>query len=112
VVDEQAFGPIYGPGDEEMHSPRRKRITLTPALAMAALGALIAIPALSSSRLYAASPERFTTATVQRGDSLWSLAEKYTADGGNVQETIDQISAANHLAAPTIEAGQKLKIPQ
>jgi LysM repeat protein len=95
-----------------MHTPRRKRMTLTPALAMAALGALIAVPALSSSRLYAASPERFTTATVQRGDSLWSLAAKYTADGGNVQDTIDQITVANHLTAPTIQAGQTLKIPQ
>jgi len=94
-----------------MHSPIRKRITLTPALAMAALGALIAIPALSSSRLYAASPERFTTLTVQRGDSLWAVAEKYTPDGGNVQETIDEISAANHLSGATVITGQKLKIP-
>jgi nucleoid-associated protein YgaU len=100
------------PEMKRMHAPRHKRITLTPALAMAALGALIAIPALSSSRLYAATPERFTTVTVQRGESLWSVAERYTADGANVQDTIDQISAANHLTRPTIEAGQKLSIPR
>ena len=55
-----------------MYSPRRKRITLMPAIALAALGALVAFPALSSSRLYAAGPERFATVAVHRGDTLWS----------------------------------------
>ena len=95
-----------------MNARRHKKITLTPALAMAALGALIAIPALSSSRLYAATPERFTTVTIQRGENLWSVASRYTPEGANVQDTIDQISATNHLTRPTIIAGQKLQIPR
>ena len=95
-----------------MYAPRRKRMTLTPALAMAALGALIAVPALSSSRLYAAGPERFTTVAVQRGDNLWSIAERYTPDGGNVQTTIDQIAATNHLTGANVQPGDHLKIPR
>ena len=95
-----------------MYSPRRKRITLMPAVAMAALSALIAVPELSSSRLYAAGPERFASVTVKAGDSLWAIADTYTPEGGNVQETIDQIMTANHLSGATVIPGEKLKIPR
>jgi predicted Zn-dependent protease len=95
-----------------MYSPRRKRITLMPALALAALGVLVAFPALSSSRLYAAGPERFSTVSVHRGDTLWSLAENRTPAGGNVQDTVDTIIAVNHLDGATVIPGQHLKIPR
>jgi LysM repeat protein len=95
-----------------MYSRRQKRFTLMPAIALAALGVLVAVPALSSSRLYAAGPEHFTTVTVQRGDTLWALAEKGTAQGGNVQDTVDSILAVNHLDGATIVPGQHIKLPR
>jgi len=95
-----------------MYALRRKRASLMPAVALAALGAIVTIPALSSSRLYAAAPERFATVTVQRGDSLWSLAERRTAPGASVQDALDAIVAANHLENATIVPGQQLKIPR
>ncbi len=95
-----------------MYSPKRKRITLMPAVALAALSALIAIPALSQSRLYAASPQHFAKVTVQRGDSLWTIADRYTAADGNVQDTMDEIMSANDLKNSTVIAGEQLKIPR
>jgi predicted Zn-dependent protease len=95
-----------------MYSPKRKRITLMPAVALAALSALIAIPALSQSRLYAASPEHFAKVTVQRGESLWTIADRFTAADGNVQDTMDEISAANNLQTSTVYPGERLKIPR
>lgn len=95
-----------------MYALRRKRASLMPAVALALLGAIVTIPALSSSRLYAAPPERFGTVTVQRGDSLWALAERRTPAGGSVQDTIDTILAANHLDSATIVPGQQIKIPR
>ena len=95
-----------------MYALRRKRASLMPAVALAVLGALVMIPALSSSRFYAAAPERFATLTVQRGDSLWTIAERQTPAGGNVQDTIDTILAANHLDTATIVPGQHIKIPR
>ena len=95
-----------------MFSPKRKKITLMPAIALAALSALVAVPALSQSTLYAASPERFRTATVARGENLWTIADRYTADGENVQATVDTIISVNGLKSATIIAGQRLKIPR
>ncbi len=95
-----------------MHVRRKKRPTLMPAIALAALGALVALPALSQSRLYAAAPERFAHVTVAAGQNLWSIAEKYTPDNGSVQDTVDGIMAANGLDSSTVIAGEHLKIPR
>ena len=95
-----------------MYALRRKRASLMPAVALAVLGAIVTIPALSTSRFYAAAPERFATVTVQPGDSLWAIAERRTPSGGNVQDTIDTILAANHLEGATILPGQHIKIPR
>jgi hypothetical protein len=67
-------------------SLRKRKITLMPAVALAALSALITIPALSQARLYAAAPEHFARITVAAGDDLWSLADRYTPSGQSVQE--------------------------
>ncbi len=95
-----------------MNALRRKRMSLMPALALAALGAIVTIPALSVSRLYAAAPEHFGIVTVQRGETLWGLAEQQTPPGGDVQATIDTIISLNHLDGATIVAGERLKIPR
>lgn len=95
-----------------MYSPKRKRITLMPAVALAALSALVAIPALSQSRLYAAAPEHFAKVTVQHGESLWTIADRFTPADGNVQDTMDDISAANGLTTSIVYPGETLKIPR
>jgi LysM repeat protein len=83
-----------------------------PAVALAALGALVALPALSQTRLYAAAPERFANVTVAPGQNLWAIADRYTSEDGNVQDTVDQIMAANGLSSSTVVAGEHLKIPR
>jgi LysM repeat protein len=83
-----------------------------PAIALAVLGGIVMVPALSTSRFYAGGPERFAVVTVQRGDSLWTLAERGTPSEGNVQETLDAIVAFNHLKSSAIVPGQRIKIPR
>lgn len=95
-----------------MYPPKRKKITLMPAIALATLSAVIAIPAVSQSRLFAASPEHFKVVTIHRGENLWTIADRYTADGQNVQETIDTIMAVNGLTSATVVPGEHLKIPR
>jgi predicted Zn-dependent protease len=95
----------------EMRSPKRKRFTLMPAVALAALSALVTVPVLSSTHLYAAAPQRYTTVVVRPGDSLWSLAAAHTAPGASVQDTIDRISGVNHLDGSMILPGERLSIP-
>ncbi len=91
---------------------RRRRFSLMPAIALAALSLVVAIPTLSSVRLYAASAQRYATVTVRPGDTLWSLAAAHGTAGTDVQETVDRITAENHLHAGALQPGQHLRIPQ
>jgi predicted Zn-dependent protease len=90
----------------------RKRFTLMPAITLAALSLMVTVPALSSMHLYAATAQRYAVITVQPGDTLWSIASAHTNSSGDVQETIDRISATNHLQASTILPGEHLRIPE
>lgn len=91
---------------------RRKRFTLMPAIALAALSLTVALPALSSMRLYAATAQRYATVTVHPGDTLWSIASARAGQSADVQEVVDRITEANHLKAATLQPGQRLRIPE
>lgn len=95
-----------------MYSYKRKRISLMPALALATLSALVAIPALSQARLFAAGPQHSLTHTVRTGENLWTIADRYTAAEASTQETVDAIKEANHLADVKIVPGERLLIPR
>jgi len=82
-----------------------------PVIALAALSLMVAIPTLSSTRLYAAGNPRYATVVVGHGDTLWSIAAAHTNDS-DVQETIDRISEVNHLDGATLQPGQHLQIPE
>jgi nucleoid-associated protein YgaU len=91
---------------------RRKRFTLMPAIALASLSLMVALPTLSSVRLYAAGSQHYATVVVRPGDTLWSIASARTGASGDVQELVDRISDANHLQAATLQPGQRLRIPE
>jgi Tfp pilus assembly protein FimV len=91
---------------------RRKRFTLMPAIALAALGLMVALPTLSGVRLYAATTERYATVAVHPGDTLWAIAAAHSAKGDDVQEMVDRIVDANHLGSGSLQPGQRLRIPQ
>jgi LysM repeat protein len=91
---------------------RRKRFSLMPAIALAGLALMVALPTLSSTRLYAASAPRYVTVTVHPGDTLWSIAAAHVAPSSDLQEMVDRISAVNHLQSGTIQPGERLRIPE
>jgi LysM repeat protein len=95
-----------------MRGTSRKRFTLMPLIAIAGLSLVVTLPALSATQLHAAKPVTYTTVMVKKGDSLWNIAEDRTADGGDVQATVDAIIAVNHLDGASISPGQHLRIPQ
>lgn len=95
-----------------MYSRTSKKVTLMPVIALAVLGLIVALPTLSSNRLYAAGTQSYVNVTVAPGDTLWSIAANISGNGSDVQETIDRISAANHLNTATLHPGQHLRIPQ
>jgi nucleoid-associated protein YgaU len=91
---------------------RRKRFTLMPAIAVAALGLMVALPTLSSVRLYAATAQRYQTVTVRPGDTLWAIAVAHAGKSADVQEVVDRITDVNHLQAGELQPGQHLRIPE
>jgi LysM repeat protein len=90
---------------------RRNRFTLMPAIALAALALMVALPTLSSVHLYAATAQRYASVTVQPGDTLWSIAAAHARSNADVQELVDRITDANHLGGGTIQPGEHLKVP-
>ena len=95
-----------------MYGTRRKKFTLMPLIALAALSLAVTVPALSATTLHAGAVTRYATVTVKPGDSLWMLAEVRTAPGGDVQARIDQIVAANHLGSAALVPGQRIRVPE
>lgn len=90
---------------------KRRRFTLMPAIALAALSVMVTVPALSSMHLYAATAQHFSTVVVRPGDTLWTIAAKHTSSNADVQDTIDRISAVNHLPSAGLQPGQRLRVP-
>jgi nucleoid-associated protein YgaU len=89
-----------------------RKVTLMPAIALAALSLMVTLPVLSSMHLYAAGAQRYSTVVVHPGETLWSIASAHTAQGADVEETIDRITEANHLQAATLQPGERLRIPE
>ncbi|TAJ20764.1 MAG: LysM peptidoglycan-binding domain-containing protein [Dehalococcoidia bacterium] len=57
-------------------------------------------------------PRDATTYTVAAGDTLSSIAQRFTPPGGNTQDVADAIAKANNITDPrAIQIGQKLNIP-
>jgi LysM repeat protein len=94
----------------EIMSGTKRKPTLMPLVALAGLALVFTLPALSST-VHAAPPVAYATVSVQPGESVWTLAERETPAGGDVQAIVDQILAVNHLASSNLTVGQHLKVP-
>lgn len=57
--------------------------------------------------VYSGSSGETTTYTVQKGDTLWGIAEKHFGSGTRYKE----VQTLNGLSSDIIKTGQKLKIP-
>ena len=107
--DERRFDARYRKEPSTVRT--RKRMSLLPLITLAALSLSVTVPALSSMRLYAATPERSTVVIVQPGDTLWSIAATHTGSGSDIESTIDRITLVNHLGTASLQPGERLRIP-
>lgn len=55
----------------------------------------------------------YTSYEVKSGDTLWTIAEKYSGNGAydSVTEYIDEVCSINHLPSDKIYAGNEICIP-
>jgi len=68
------------------------------------VGQVLKIPTKSANEDTTTQPSTTNTYTVQRGDSLWSIAKKYNI-------SVDELKNANNLSTNLLTIGQVLKIP-
>jgi LysM repeat protein len=87
---------------------RRGRLVLAGVLLVLLAGVFV----LASSPGQAAGPAgESPVAVVQPGDTLWSIAERYSP-GTDRFETIDEIRRLNGIEDYTVHAGQRLVLPR
>ncbi len=53
----------------------------------------------------------FTQITVEEGDSLWGIANKYKGDNTSVSDELAEIKHINNLRSDNIMEGQKIVVP-
>ncbi|MBR3772108.1 MAG: LysM peptidoglycan-binding domain-containing protein [Clostridium sp.] len=58
------------------------------------------------------SEKLVTSVYIEKGDSLWTIAEKYyTEENQSIKAYINEIKTCNHLSSNVIKEGQYLIIP-
>ncbi|MDN4073310.1 cell division suppressor protein YneA [Fictibacillus terranigra] len=60
---------------------------------------------------HAEGSKEYMEITVEKGDSLWEIAEEYTKNKGSNWEFVEWVEKNNAIQAGTITPGQKLTIP-
>jgi LysM repeat protein len=75
------------------------------------LGSLVSANAGAGTEAGPSKAGSFITVTVAPGETIWSLATRMTADGGDTRGLVSQILEVNSLASVDVEAGQKIRIP-
>lgn len=55
--------------------------------------------------------EQSITVSVAPGDTLWQYAKDVTHDGGDINQTVQEIIDVNDLQSATLQVGQKIVVP-
>ena len=58
----------------------------------------------------ASKPSAPAVVTVQPGQTLWGLAERYAAEGTDPRAFVDEVAQLNHLEG-VLQAGARLELP-
>lgn len=92
--------------------PRDRRFTTTLEIAaVVAIGIALIIATIVASRPHTAPASDTTRVFVERGDSVWSLAEEHPVAGQTTEQTVQQILDLNGLSTPSVPAGTALRLP-
>jgi LysM repeat protein len=75
------------------------------------LGSLVSANAGAGTEAGPSKAGSFITVTVAPGETIWSLATRMTADGGDTRGLVSEILEVNSLTSVDVEAGQKIRIP-
>ncbi len=95
-----------GPNRFSRRSDRLSRPARLALVVATAVAGLVVVGGVA----YAGSPTTNTRVVVQAGDTLWGIAAAHYP-GSNVEESIFEIEATNHLTGASIRPGETLTLP-
>ena len=75
------------------------------------LGSLVSANAGAGTDAGPSKAGSFITVTVAPGETIWTLATRMTAAGGDTRGLVSEILEVNSLSSVDVEAGQKIRIP-
>lgn len=87
-------------------------VSIITMLVFAILASVLLSSMKAQARPAEASYKYYTSVRVEKGDTLWQIAETYiTDDYRSLNDYMDEICSINHIANDDIHAGQYLTIP-
>ena len=90
----------------------RRALTLITALLIVAVISFAFAAFFGKAKGSSGRVKKLTSVYVEKGDSLWSIAEEYyTPECGNMKDYIREIRATNSLDSNTIRYGYTLLVP-
>ncbi len=111
---EQVFGGfVMRTSSKYRRLIRQRKLRRQRSIAVVIMMALIVMIANVAFSKSAAKDEKHSVieVVVSNGDTVWTIAEKYLPEGGNLCEFVYDISADNGIKDGDIYAGQTLYIP-
>lgn len=92
---------------------RRKSRALTRVIVLLVLAMTLVLFLPRVYRVWAGddSTPAFIEVTVQKGDTLWSIAGRYLGDGMDRRKAVYEIEVLNELESDNIYPGQVIRIP-
>lgn len=95
-----------------MKKKRKKRVLRKRAKALLLIIFTLFVMNLHSNAEATAKPKQYEIInyTITRGETLWSIAKKYTPNDKDVRQTIYEIQKENNLDTAFIYAGQEIQI--
>lgn len=58
----------------------------------------------------AETTQKYEIVSVEKGDTVWTIAQRHTEEGQDVRRLVNQIQQVNHING-AIHPAQKLKVP-
>lgn len=102
----------------QFYIPKRKGKRLCVTIDVGQFFIALLLFALATSALFftmtfngeAETTQKYEIVSVEKGDTVWSIAQRHAEEGQDVRRLVNQIQQVNHING-AIHPAQKLKVP-
>ena len=108
---EQVFGTEFRKGTQMMTASLAKGILRLLVVIAVIFGAVSFFSTPSAQASNERADVTYTYVTVNSGQTLWDIAEKYAPER-DTRDTIDAIVSLNNLTDGTVQPGQRIALPK